>query len=199
MRKLVVFVLASLVGFSLLAGKVCAQEHISAITWNILQPVESFSEFIDKTSYRGFAIEGRKFYGRRLTFGMSFAINVFDEQTTETLEIDNGAVTGKQFRWVNAFPILATSHVHLGRDGYTRPYFGVGAGAYYIKSRLEIGVEQINENQWHFGVAPEVGILFPIGYGSEFIIGGKLNYAFPTSGRDEVAWVAIFLGFSSSR
>ncbi len=56
-------------------------------------------------------------------------------------------------------------------------YLGAGLGAYYVIQRFEIGVVALEEDNWHFGVAPEAGFLFPMG-DALAIINTRFNYAF---------------------
>jgi len=180
-----------------------AQSNMSVISWNITIPRTNYSEFIDEVSYRGFSIEGRKFKGRHATIGISLAWQVLDQETFSTFHKEKGDVgldlSGENWRYSNMFPILLTAHYHMRRDGETRPYFGVGAGAYYIKERVDIGVYQINESDWHFGVAPEVGLLFPAGYGTEIMIGAKYNYVYQAGDSPTRDWFNVLIGLSSSR
>jgi outer membrane protein W len=94
-----------------------------------------------------------------------------------------------------------TSHLHFGkpRSGL-RPYIGLGAGAYYIKQRLEIGVMMLEVDNWHFGLMPEVGVLIPT-ESVIFIIRAKYNYAFSAGksiGKDaiDISYVSLNVGVS---
>jgi len=71
---------------------------------------------------------------------------------------------------------------------------------YYIKQRLEIGLVAFESDNWHFGVAPEVGVI--INFSREFtmIVNTKYNYAFSAGealggGDNQIDYWGINIGF----
>ena len=162
----------------LLSVNAFAQKGYGGISWNISVPTEELKDFIDETSFRGFGIEFRSFITKHLSVGGVTGWNIMDQRLSGTFELPNGAITGTQIRYLNSFPIMFTSHLHIGSPrSAIRPYLGIGVGTYYIVERFEIGVNLFEANNWHFGVAPEVGILFPTDYVS-IMTSLKLNVAF---------------------
>jgi hypothetical protein len=158
-----------------------AQDGYGGISWNIAVPTEDLKDFIDETSFRGFGIEFRSFVTKHISIGGVTGWNIMDQRLDGTFEIQNGAISGTQIRYLNSFPIMLTSHLHLGSPrSAIRPFVGIGVGTYYIVQRLEIGINMLEENNWHFGIAPEVGFLFPTDYVS-IMTSLKYNAAF-TSG-----------------
>ncbi len=158
-------------------------QSLGSITYDVSFPSGNLKEYIDEVSWRGFGIEGRWFSNKNISFGLSFAWSVFDERTNELIQVKsegvNGTVSGTQIRIVNSLPILATAHYYTGkrRDQF-RFYFGTGAGMYYIKQRLEIGLVALENDNWHFGLAPEVGVLVSFSREFTMIFNAKYNYAF---------------------
>lgn len=136
----------------------------SQLTYNIAVPGGYTKDVTDSTSFRGVGFDFRYFMRERVSVGGSFSWQVFDSTDSGTFSVRddelNGDVTGTQFRYINAFPILLTSHYHLGDSNNF--YVGLGAGAYRVEERLEFGTISANANNWQFGVAPEVGIRFGI-------------------------------------
>jgi hypothetical protein len=160
-----------------------SQEFISNFTWNFGFPADKLSEFIPNNSYKGFGIEGRRFLNKNISAGLSLGWNIFDQRTSDPIMIDEegfgGTVSGTQIRYVNAFPILANAHYYIGKRRDFRVFLGGGVGVYYILQRLDLGVWMLESNNWHFGIAPEAGILVPLGDGqSHIIVTGRYNYAF---------------------
>ena len=119
-----------------------AQDNITMITYQPSVALGDLEDFIGETSWIGWGLEGRRFRDptSKLTMGFSFAWHVFDERFTGTTDFDQGAVTGTQRRWVNSLPFLITGDYYLNRKSGFKPYVGVGAGAYYIVQRIDIGV-----------------------------------------------------------
>lgn len=188
----------------IITASVSAQS-LGNMTYNMSFPTGNLSDFIDKTSFKGFGIEGRWFQSRNLSLGLSFAWTVFDQRVSDPIQIVqdgvSATVSGTQIRVVNSLPILATAHFYTGkrRDKF-RFYFGTGVGMYYIKQRLEIGLVAFESDNWHFGVAPEVGVI--INFSREFtmIVNTKYNYAFSAGealggGDNQIDYWGINIGF----
>jgi len=188
----------------IITASVSAQS-LGNMTYNMSFPTGNLSDFIDKPSFKGFGIEGRWFQSRNLSLGLSFAWTVFDQRVSDPIQIVqdgvSATVSGTQIRVVNSLPILATAHFYTGkrRDKF-RFYFGTGVGMYYIKQRLEIGLVAFESDNWHFGVAPEVGVL--INFSREFtmIVNTKYNYAFSAGealggGDNQIDYWGINIGF----
>ena len=70
----------------------------------------------------------------------------------------------------------------------------VGRGT--ADERLEIGIVAIEESSWHFGLAPEVGVMIPVGYYTNFIAGARYNYAFKSGDSPEYQWLTFSVGFA---
>ena len=70
-----------------------------------------------------------------------------------------------------------TGHVYFGDENSLQMYAGGGAGVYFIVQTFKIGVMQLEKENWHFGVAPEVGLLYPLRE-VDLMVNGKVNYAF---------------------
>ncbi len=153
-----------------------AQIGMGSVTWDVSGALGDQGDFVDAISYRGFGLEGRSYLSRHFTVGLSFDWQVFDHQTSELIELEGGTLSGKQYRYINAFPILANLHLYAGDVHDFRIYLGAGVGAMYIMERLQIGLATIEDNDWYFGGAPEMGFLIPF---SEmyFLVEGRVYYA----------------------
>ena len=166
----------------IITASVSAQS-LGSLTYNMSIPTDKLGDYIDKTSFKGFGLEGRWFSNKNISFGLSFAWTVFDQRVGDPIQIVqdgvSGTVSGTQVRVVNSLPILATAHFYTGkrRDQF-RLYFGAGVGTYYIMQRLEIGLVAFESNNWHLGVAPEVGVLLNFSREFTMIVNTKYNYAF---------------------
>jgi hypothetical protein len=151
-----------------LCGNMYAQGYpgIAGINYSTGLTTSDTKNFISEFSWRGFGLEYKKFLNRNLTAGFFTGWNIFDEMhKRETIELAQGAVTGTQIRYFNAFPIMATFEYYMGhKKSSVRPYIGLAVGTYYIIQRLELGVYLLEEDNWHFGLAPVIGILIPTDY-----------------------------------
>lgn len=163
--------------FITMAVSLSAQRYMTILSYNTALPMGKTGDFVSEYSWRGFAIEGRRFVQKNLSIGINFGWNIFDEKNGETIELDNGAVSGTQIRYLNVFPIMVNAHYYFGDKRSFRGFLGVNVGTYAINQRFDIGIWTINNDNWHFGVAPEIGILIPAGRQMAVTLSVKYNYA----------------------
>ncbi len=159
-----------------------AQELITNVTWNIGIPVAKMNEYTTDVTYRGFTLSGRRFFDKENSIGLMAGWNVFDEKNYNPINLDlggaSGTISGTQIRSVNSFPILVGIHRYFGNKKDMRAFVGLNTGVYYILQRLDIGVYRLDNDNWHFGLAPEAGLIVPIEGQTGFYAGARYNYAF---------------------
>lgn len=181
-----------------------SQDYMTTLTYNIAAPAGETNEFIDAPSYLGIGFDGRKFILPFMTVGFYAGWQVFYQQTSEPLQLDNGTVSGKQFRYINSFPVMLNAHIFLGAEECFRPYVGINAGAYYNWSRLTLGVRMIEEKNWQLGFAPEAGFTMPVG-DVHINLGAKFHYVLPPGetenydSADALSYVSFQIGFAYYR
>jgi len=186
-----------------------AQELLTNVTWNIGIPVSKMNQYTTDVTYRGFTISGRRFLDKYNSVGFMTGWNIFDEKNYDPIEIKSdggsGTISGTQVRSVNSFPLLVGVHHHYGKKEDMRVFVGLNAGMYYILQRLDMGVYRIDNDNWHFGMAPEAGIIIPFdGENTGFYLGARYNYAFDSgtalggSENNFYSFYEINLGFSFS-
>ncbi len=192
-------ILAVFLLLALCAGAVNADDAIGVVTYDVSVPLADMKDFIDKTSWRGFGLEGRWLVKPNITLGLMWHWNTFNQTTDELLDIENGNVSGNQFRVLYGSPLMATAFWYpkspLDNPSFM-PYLGLGVGAIWMKERLEIGIVALEESSWHFGVTPEVGVMVPVGYYTNFIAGARYNYAFESGDSPEYQWFTLSVGFA---
>jgi hypothetical protein len=161
-----------------------AQELLTNVTWNIGIPVSKMNQYTTDVTYRGFTISGRRFLDKYNSVGFMTGWNIFDEKSYDPIDLaggenGSGTVSGTQVRSINSFPLLVGIHHHYGKKEDMRVFVGLNAGMYYILQRLDMGVYRIDNDNWHFGMAPEAGIIIPFdGENTGFYLGARYNYAF---------------------
>jgi len=155
-------------------------------------------EFISSPGYYGFGAEGRSFRNDHLAWSVSVSWQNMYETTDDLIHIENVTISGTQVRYLDFVPLLAGANYHfLSRKNRIRPFLGLAAGAYWVKQRLEIGnVDLILNHNWHFGLAPEVGITF-LTPDMEFygFVSSDFNYVFSRKDSIDYTYVTISLGF----
>lgn len=201
MKLLKIFLFAAL--FIGISGTALAQRNVlSGITWNIAMPAGRMSNFMDKTSFGGFGFETHYFSTDNFAFGGSISWNYWSEMTGEAIQLNHGALSGTQIRYVNSIPILLNATYYIGgrRDEF-RPFLGLNVGTYYILQRLDMGVYSLDNDHWHFGMAPEAGLMFKVSDDTWMTATGRYNYAFKSGetvsgGDNTVAYWGINIGMS---
>ncbi len=165
--------------------------------WVIGFPVGETGDVIDKASLRGFGIDGRGYVTDRLTVGGRAAWQTFyKDYGFVTNEGDGYTISGNQRKYINTAPLTVNTHYYFGY-GQVLPYAGIGIGAYYVNSRSYMGIYYVQEEAWHFGVAPEIGVVVPFGSSNTGInVALKYNYAAKTKDTQAVSWVELDIGIA---
>lgn len=174
-RALCVMLLAALISGS----EARAQDSFFGISYTTSAPVSDTKAFINKFSWRNVGFDLRWGVHPKATVGLYTGWNVFSQKTDGLFNFEGVDVSGAHFRYVNAFPFMINAHYYFGKQLRTQPYIGANVGTYWIKNRLDmIGTSTIIErNVLHFGLAPEVGLLFPLGGGARGLLTVRYNYA----------------------
>jgi len=182
--------------FSMLTASVFAQDLFN-LHYQISLPMGDTKEYIEETGFRGVGLEWRKQVDGPFSAGLSFNWNVFNEVRTEVAEIDRGHVSGTQNRTINAFPMLVTGHYTFSPKSDFRPFAGMGMGAYLIEEKLGIGIYSISDSNWHFGLAPEIGFLYSIGFNTNLFVSVRYNYALEAGDAGSHSYIGLNIGFAS--
>ena len=208
--KAVKGIIASLALILVFSGEAKAQDWWWGITYEMSAtsslPTNSDSDvnFIEDYSFRGLGIEARYVPSRdaNYSFGFNMGWNVLNEKNefgTErnTISLPNADITGTQLRYFNTVPLLANASYYFGSRGGIRPYVGVNAGTYYIERRVDIGVVGIVEDNWHFGWAPEVGLVVPLGRPEVALLTTiRYNWAFSAGGTGDQKFWGFSIGIA---
>lgn len=174
------------------------------ISYDIGMPVGSTSDYIGQPSFRGFGFEGRGFLKDNISYGGSFNWTVFYEevgpaewqQEEENGTLENGTLHGKQYRYINSFPLMATMHYYFGEWDATRLYLGGGIGANIIHQRTDVGIYTVKDEKWRFGFAPEVGVLIPVNFSSSINLALRYQYAVKAASSPAVSYLSFKIGLA---
>lgn len=155
-------------------------------------------DYISSTSFRGMTFDGRGFVSDQFSLGGLFTWSTFYEKLAGASYTDGTAtLTGTQYRYLNAFPMLFQGHWYSNTDPYeTRVYLGGGLGAYKMNQRLNFGTYSIENNYWHFGVSPEVGLLFPVSMDTQLNVSVRYHYVFKVKDTIDYSWIGLSIGFA---
>jgi hypothetical protein len=150
-------------------------------------PLQDTDDFAGSFGYYGMSLEGRKIVSSNKSVGFFFAWHEMDKRVSEVVNVSPGVdIHADQQRYINSFPMMVTGHYYLGEQGKLRPHVGLGIGAYLIERRNEFGVFLTDEDTWHFGLAPEIGVAWKAGWQSAGIVSVRFNWASPGGDEEEM-------------
>jgi len=179
-----------------------ARDYTGVMSYNVSIPTGDTHDYISDGSFRGFEIEGRRFIKPNLSWSLSWQWSTFNESLDGSFAIPNGHISGHQHRILYSAPFLAKVHYYFGRPtiggGDAVPFVGVGAGAYWIRQSLEIGVLAIEDTNWHFGFSPEAGVFIPTTGANDVMLSVGYNYAFESGDLGPHSYWTVKLGTAFS-
>lgn len=150
-----------------------AQDWRMILNYNIAVPGKEMLPYINNTSVLGFSLDARRMVSPHVSVGGSLGQQLFYRQMGA--EGPNAAgFLGAQIRFMNAFPLMLNTHVYLGDSAGMRPYAGINVGAFYAWRRAEMGVFVFEGRNWQWGMAPEIGAIFPLGR-ADLNVAAKMN------------------------
>jgi opacity protein-like surface antigen len=186
------YILALIViGFSL---QYAAAQGRFGITYNTALPLGETADLVGKYSFRGFGLEGRWEVGNKLDIGFNASWNVFYESASGSFSEGSSTLTGTQYRYLNAYPIMFTAYKGFGNSETFFPYVGMGVGTIKADSQKEMGLWYQESNNWHFGIAPEIGAIISPLNSFDFIVSIRYNYGVKVKDSPAVSYLGINLG-----
>lgn len=158
--------------------------YMGTFTWTVAQPMQYTKDYINAFSWLGFSFEGDRFFSESFSTGLVVGWQeIYDQRPFETYNFPQGAATAATYRHVMAWPILLRAKYWTGgshQDRSMHPFVGGGLGTYYIRQTLDFGIYTAEESNWHFGVAPEAGVVFGRSRGVAWTLSTRYNYPFKT-------------------
>ncbi len=189
---------ATIVLVLLLSADAYAQNYWFGFEYNTVQASGDAEQFAGGWSWRGGSFGGRRMVRDNTSVGFWAGWHVMYEVSNETVSFlgeNRGLdVTGVQYRYINAFPIMLNAHWYGGTTGRLRPYVGLNAGTYFIERRLEVGLVAFDDDNWHFGLAPEVGVTFPLGWNARGLFNARFNWAASAGGSGDITYWNLGFG-----
>lgn len=177
-----------------------AQGGYTNITYNIAMPLGNTADYIGNTSFRGASVEIGTALTKNFSLGLGGSWHVFyQEEGYTTLELDGtSALSGKEYRYINAFPVMAIGRYLFNSRGKFTPFIGTGIGTAYVVQRTDIGSIPFESSAWHLAVAPEVGSIIEVGYRTNLFINARFTNAFQAKEMDNLSMASLNLGITYS-
>jgi hypothetical protein len=185
----------SSIALALLAAGQLAGQSIVRLTYTTAAPSGTTKDYISEFSWLGITVDPGKFVRDNVSIGLSFGWTVMDEKTEEPVQLgDAVGAQGTQFRYLNVFPVMGQLQLHRMNPRGGSLYLGINAGTYFIERRTDFSVVSAVTDNWHFGLAPQAGVVFPLGYGrGHGVVDVRYNHAFEAGG-DQYDWWTFSIG-----
>jgi outer membrane protein len=155
------------------------------------------NDFISKYSWRGVGMEYKTEVTDNILAGFGVDWNVFyEDMPYGTFTQDNVSVSGKQFRYLNTYPMTAKLHYYRDSDNGVRFIAGTGIGTSYMERDIDMGQYSINNNTWQFLVVPEIAATYDIDASRSLLLSLKYNYNFKNDQLPSMSYLSFNIGFA---
>jgi hypothetical protein len=180
--------------FSVIASTAVAQNSLVSWQYSIGFGTGDLHDYISSASFRGVTFNYQRFVRPDLSTGLEFGWNVFyQEKPFGTYTRGDFDYSGKQYRYSNNFPMLATINYYLRRDEAINPFAGLGIGTMYSIKYMDMGSYGFTSDAWPFVLKPELGIIYKTD-GASISLSSKYYYGFKTSDLPAQSYITINLG-----
>jgi len=171
-----------------------AQSHTS-VQYTMGIPFGDLKDHTKNVSGRGVTIEFHGEITTKISLGTSFGYSCFYDRMPYGSYTDGTAtISGIQYRYNNMIPMLVNGQYWL-TDGPFKTYVGFGVGTLYNLRNTDMGMYTIEENNWHFLMSPEAGIVFEMNASTGIKLNAKYDSAFKTSDADAFGNLNLSIGF----
>lgn len=150
--------------------------------YNINFPASTdFKDLVNKPAYKGFTAGFAYPIMDQLRVGLSFGYNDYYQKYSRQV-YSNGPgsdISAVLSNSIQQMPLLATVDYTILKEGFVRPYAGVGIGLNFISFDQYLGEFDNPVNFTKLGARGELGVLIPLSnYSATALrIGGSYNYA----------------------
>jgi outer membrane protein len=151
-------------------------------------------DFAPDFSFLGFSFDWRARVSDKFWPGVSLGWQVLYGKDEKTLRYGNTTFSGTIATNLNLIPMLIAGNYYFMTDPKgVRPYGGFGIGAYAAEHRIDVGMWTVSDTSWHFGFAPELGVVLPTG-SRQLVVSTKFNYAAASGRWDPLMYLNFNLG-----
>jgi hypothetical protein len=165
------------------------RQTIYILNYEMSQTVGDFHDnFVKDWSWRGFSFEGRSMVNERISLGLGFTFNRYD-QTYSLLTVarpTGGVLSGPVYRYADQLAMKALVHYYLS-PGNLKPYVGVGLGGVWSYSYSQTADFARTDDGFDFIASPELGINFTAAHGASSVgLNVAVRYNYTTADFQEV-------------
>ena len=179
------------------AARAALPPTLVGVSYQFSVPIGETANYTSPVSWRGIGLDTMTWIRPDLAVGLAFGWNVFFNNTTTTISYKNVDISGNQDRTLNVWPTLVNARwfpaISSNRD--IQPYIGLNVGGYIIERYLGVGLTAFQDTNFHFGLAPEIGVLFEQRFGVIFL-NARYNMAFAAGGVPFQQFLSFNLGYA---
>jgi outer membrane protein W len=126
--------------------------------------------------------------------GFETGYNLFyDKMDYATYTSGTESISGIQYRYTHAVPVLAAFDYYLKPDTQFNPFIGLGVGTLYTFRDIDMGMFTRESDVWQFALRPQVGVLVDTGMGN-LILGAKYFSGFKANDTEGQQYFTINVG-----
>lgn len=176
-----------------------AQNGGFVLSYPVAFPMGNMSDYIGATSFRGINMEFLKRVKEGVEVGLETGWNVFyEKQSEKEYKQGTASVSGIQYRYINAVPILAEAKWYK-TSGKAQPFAGLGLGVLYVDQSTDFGLYRLSNDAWQFCLRPEIGFMFKSEKGVLPYIGVKYYAGFNADELDGQSFISVNIGLMFSK
>lgn len=167
----------SLLVLALLGSSAALAQSNVRLSYEFATPTGNTKDFVDRFSSRGAHLDISLELSYAFNLELSAGLNSFNSVKQGVLATTDGDVYGKQFRYLNAIPLMAGFAFHIPLGHGSRFWAGVNGGAAYFDRVVDVGLNEYTLSDWQWGIQPQIGIAFGLGNGgTALFFDGRWNY-----------------------
>ncbi|MBY5951430.1 outer membrane beta-barrel protein [Algoriphagus marincola] len=163
-------------------GVAKAQTSAFTIEVPVTIPLGNTSDFIDQSALRGINIEYQRFVTREIAVGGEVGhLTLYKREENKVYTEGTASLSGVQYRYQYAYPILVTGSYFPVVEGKVKPYAGLGIGTIAHDRRIDMGIFTSQDTHWQFAIRPEVGLIIEPTSQIGFKLGAKYYSSFESN------------------
>ena len=179
MKNIIAFIILVLAaaGFS----DVQAQDRLMLkVGYNTAMPVGTFKDYMGKNSFRGYRGEILYPVNEQLKIGLGVSYNDFYEKLPrKQYQTSEGTLSAVVSNSIQTTPIMIKGDYELTKNGWIRPYVGLGAGFNLVTYARYFGEFSDKKTGFKPAVGGEAGVNIPFNRETRMSginLGGHYNY-----------------------
>lgn len=176
------------------ATQVNAQGSLFSIQYSMGFAAGDLKEFNEAASFRGMSFEYRYMMKPNIGVGFETGYNLFyDRMDYATYTQGTESLSGIQYRYTHAVPVLAAFDYYLKPDTKVNPFVGLGVGTLYTFRDLDMGMFTMESDVWQFALRPQVGAIISTQF-ADLIVGAKYFSGFKANDTEGQSYFTINVG-----